>query len=207
MYRGIHNLQFIDQRAFQRVKVDLKGRFLLFDGTEYNCIVREISPGGLCIVCDVPMFLVGERSIVFVEKVGRIEGKVVNFDSNRGYAVRIVTSENERRKLADKLIWLANKDDLHLQDCRAYGRKITRDREVDAQLVLNDNTKHSCKVIDISESGVSVSVDLQIEMFSKVLFNEILGRVVRIFPGGIAIEFSSVQESNIAFKSLINHCY
>ncbi|MFV0256341.1 PilZ domain-containing protein [Candidatus Liberibacter solanacearum] len=192
MYRGIHNLQFIDQRAFQRIKVDLKGRFLLFDGAEYDCVVREVSPGGLCIACDVPMVLIGERFIVFVEKIGRIEGKVVNFDIKKGYAVRIISSEDNRRKLADKLVWLANKDDLSLQDHRKYSRKISQD--VEAQLTLENKTVHSCQVIDISESGVSVSVDLHIKIFSKVFFNDILGRVVRNFPGGVAIEFPTIQK-------------
>ncbi|AKK20413.1 PilZ domain-containing protein [Candidatus Liberibacter africanus] len=200
MYRGIHNLQFVDQRAFQRIKVDFKGRFLLFDGTEYDCVVKEISPGGLCIICDVPVCLVGKRFIVFVDKIGRIEGKIVNFDSNRGYAVRIIDSEDKKRKLADKLIWLANKDYLHLQDCREHSRNISR--EVEAQLVLNDQTRHSCKVIDISESGVSVGVDLKIKVFSEVWFNDILGRVVRNFPGGIAIEFSSIQEPKVLDRFL-----
>ncbi|CAL9914406.1 PilZ domain-containing protein [Candidatus Liberibacter solanacearum] len=192
MYRGIHNLQFIDQRAFQRIKVDLKGRFLLFDGTEYDCVVREVSPGGLCITCDVPMVLIGERFIFFVEKIGRIESKVVNFDIKKGYSVRIISSEDNRRKLADNLVWLANKDDLSLQDHRKYSRKISQD--VEAQLTLENKTVHSCQVIDISESGVSVSVDLHIKIFSKVFFNDILGRVVRKFPGSVAIEFATIQK-------------
>ncbi|WP_333948271.1 PilZ domain-containing protein [Candidatus Liberibacter brunswickensis] len=110
MYRGIHNLQFIDQRAFQRIKVDLKGRFILFDGSEYDCTIKEISTGGLYIACDVPIILVGKRFIVFIDKIGRIDGKVLSFDNKRNYEVRILGSEDKKRKLANKLVLLANKD-------------------------------------------------------------------------------------------------
>ncbi|WP_333948272.1 hypothetical protein [Candidatus Liberibacter brunswickensis] len=60
-------------------------------------------------------------------------------------------------------------------------------RDVEAQLVLNDNTRHYCNVIEISESGFSIGVDLLRKLFSKVFLNGILGRVVRNFPGGIAL--------------------
>ncbi|MBL0849156.1 MAG: PilZ domain-containing protein [Candidatus Liberibacter ctenarytainae] len=191
MYRGIHNLQFVDQRAFQRIKVDLRGRFLLFNGAEYDCIVREMSPGGLFFSCENSVALIGERSIVFVEKIGRIEGEVISFDS-RGCAVRIIASEQSRRKLAEKITWIANQDDLQIPDQRRYDRGFPR--EIDGQLMLEDKTIRSCQIIDLSESGVSINVDYPVKVSSVVWFNGIQGHVIRSFSGGIAIEFSAVQE-------------
>ncbi|MBA5723855.1 PilZ domain-containing protein [Candidatus Liberibacter sp.] len=192
MYRSIRNLQFIDQRAFQRMKVDLRGLFLLFNGEEHECRVREVSPGGLCFSYDNVGIKIGERIIVFIEQIGRVEGKVINCDSKRGCVVRIITSEHNRQKLAEKLIWLSNKDDLNLTDYRQHVRGVCW--EVYGELVLEDDSVHPCKVIDISVSGVSVNVAPQPEISSTVLFNNIHGRVVRHFPGGVAVEFSVIQE-------------
>lgn len=113
IYQGINNLQFVDQRAFQRVKVDLKGRFLLLCGEEYDCDIHEMSPGGLCVTCNVPDdIMIGKHYIICIDQIGRIEGKIIRFDTKRGYAVRIIASANIRRKIANNLTLISDKDDL-----------------------------------------------------------------------------------------------
>ncbi|MBY7649825.1 MAG: hypothetical protein C4617_04990 [Candidatus Liberibacter europaeus] len=112
MYLGINNLQFVDQRAFQRINSDLKGRFLLSNGEEYDCLVKVISPGGLCAFCDANNIIIGEIITVLIDEIGRIKGKVINFDDKRGYVIQIIASENTKRKLAEKIMLIANKDDI-----------------------------------------------------------------------------------------------
>ncbi|AHA27879.1 PilZ domain-containing protein [Candidatus Liberibacter americanus] len=112
MYLGINNLQFVDQRAFQRVKLDLNGRFLLLCDKEYKCIIHEMSPGGLYIIIEAfDDVIIGNNYTIIIDEIGHIEAKIIRFDSKRrGYALKILASENTKRKIAANITWISNKD-------------------------------------------------------------------------------------------------
>ena len=64
-----------ERRRFQRVRVNLLGRYMLADRREFPCQVSNMSPGGMALIAPVggqP----GERVIAYVDHVGRLEGKI-----------------------------------------------------------------------------------------------------------------------------------
>ena len=96
-----------ERRRFQRVRVNLLGRYMLADRREFPCQVTEMSPGGMSVVAPVGG-QVGERVIAYVDHVGRLEGVVARLLDN-GFAMTISATPRKRDKLAAQLTWLANR--------------------------------------------------------------------------------------------------
>ncbi|AMC13393.1 hypothetical protein RL73_05285 [Liberibacter crescens] len=198
MSYNFRNPQFLDQRAFQRVGVQLNAVLLLIDNSEHQCFVHEISPGDICFSCNVFMKLT-DFVIIFVEKIGRIEGNIIKVDDTKNAFVATIRAlDKDRQKLASKLVWLANKDELKLQDHRQHERIFPR--KSDATLILENKKSYPCQVVNISLSGVFLKTELTLQLNSIVQFNGISARVVRSSPEGVAIAFSEVQP-----KEMLNH--
>src|SRR6185312_15300038 len=94
-----------ERRRFQRVTVNLLGRYMLPDRREFPCQVINMSPGGMAVVAPVAG-LPGERVIAYVDHLGRLEGKIARAIDN-GFAMTISANARKRDKLAAQLTWLA----------------------------------------------------------------------------------------------------
>src|SRR6266852_5783937 len=144
-----------ERRRFQRVRVNLLGRYMLSDRREFPCQVANMSPGGMALIA--PMRgQVSERVIAYVDHVGRLEGVVARQFEN-GFAITIAATPRKRDKLAAQLTWLANRGILGLPEDRRHGRIIPRNPM--ARLILPNGVNLSCRVIDISQSGAAVKSD------------------------------------------------
>jgi len=64
-----------ERRRHQRVRVNLQGRYILVDRSEFPCQVVNISPGGIALIAPVSG-AVGDRVIAYVDHLGRLEGKI-----------------------------------------------------------------------------------------------------------------------------------
>ena len=96
-----------ERRRFQRVKVNLLGRYMLADRREFPCQVVNMSPGGMALIAPVGG-APGERIIAYVDHLGRLEGHVARIFQN-GFAMTISATARKRDKLAAQLTWLANR--------------------------------------------------------------------------------------------------
>ena len=76
-----------DRRRFQRVRVNLLGRYMLADRREFPCQVVNMSPGGMALIAPVGA-APGERIIAYVDHLGRLEGHVARIFQN-GFAVTL----------------------------------------------------------------------------------------------------------------------
>src|ERR1700753_3018178 len=113
-----------ERRRFQRVRIDLLGRYMLADRREFPCQVVNMSPGGMALIAPVggeP----GERVIAYVDHLGRLEGKIARLFQN-AFAMTISATSRKRDKLAAQLTWLANRHILGLPEDRRHGRIIPR---------------------------------------------------------------------------------
>src|SRR6204780_2059161 len=86
-----------ERRRFQRVKVNLLGRYMLADRREFPCQVIDMSPGGMALIAPV-VGNVGERVIAYVDHLGRLEGLVSRHIHN-GFAMTIGATPRKRDKL------------------------------------------------------------------------------------------------------------
>jgi hypothetical protein len=178
-----------ERRRFQRVKVNLLGRYMLSDRREYPCQVINMSPGGMALLAAV-CGQISERVIAYVDHLGRLEGHVARQFDN-GFAMTIAATPRKRDKLAAQLTWLANRHILGLPEDRRHGRVTPRNPL--GRLVLQNGVNVACRVIDISQSGTAVATDQRPEIGAPITIGRTPGRVVRHLEDGIAIEFTRLQ--------------
>src|SRR5436190_1978822 len=178
-----------ERRRFQRVRVNLLGRYMLADHREFPCQVVNMSPGGMALIAPVSGEP-GERVIAYVDHLGRLEGHVARtFQS--GFAMTIAATPRKRDKLAAQLTWLANRHILGLPEDRRHGRIAPRNPA--GRLILANGVNLACRVIDISQSGTAIATDQRPELGSPITIGKTPGRVVRHLEDGIAIEFTRLQ--------------
>jgi hypothetical protein len=168
-----------ERRRFQRVKVNLLGRYMLADRREFPCQVVNMSPGGMA-----------QRVIAYVDHVGRLEGIIARLIEN-GFAMTIGATTRKRDKLAAQLTWLANRHILNLPEDRRHGRITPRNPA--ARLILPNGVNVACRVIDISRSGAAIATDQRPDIGAPITIGKTTGRVVRHLEDGIAVEFTRLQ--------------
>ena len=178
-----------DRRRYQRVNVNLLGRFMLEDRREYPCQTQNVSPGSLAVMTPVVGRL-GERVVAYVDHIGRIEGKIVR-TFNGGFAMSINATARKKDKLAAKLTWLANRHELNLPEDRRHDR--VTPRTPTAAVTLPDGREYRGRIVDVSLSGLALNIEVKPPIGSPVMVGKIRGRVVRHFDDGIAVEFVTQQ--------------
>jgi hypothetical protein len=175
----------IERRRHARVKVALLGRYMLSNRTEFPCQSIDMSVGGLAITAPVKG-KIGERVIVYLEHIGRIEGDIARHTAD-GFGMTVIATSRKREKMAAQLTWLANRGALGLPEDRRHDRvppKATR-----IVLKLSDGTEVPVKMLDMSLSGAAFSADVKLLITDPVILGKTQAKVVRKFEGGYAVEF------------------
>jgi hypothetical protein len=178
-----------DQRTFQRVPINMQGRLMLANYEEFECTVIDMSPGDMYVICQGRPRS-NERVIAYIDHLGRVEGNVLTIDG-RGFSMSINATDRKREKLAAQLTWLANKHELGLPEDRRHDRLTPRTTV--SELTLEDGSRYSCRIMDLSLSGAAVDVEARPPIGSAIQLGNMRGRVVRHFMEGVAIEFLSLQ--------------
>src|SRR5277367_5702648 len=178
-----------ENRRYQRVKVDLLGRYMLEDRREFPCQVINMSPGGLALIAPA-CGRIGERVVAYVDHVGRLEGLIARIFPS-GFSMSIAASQRKRDKLAAQLTWLANRHILDLPEDRRHQRVAARDQTT--TLVVENGLEEKCRIVDLSVSGVAVISDNRPAIGTMVRVGKAPGRVVRHLDNGFAVEFSRIQ--------------
>lgn len=174
-----------DQRRHQRVRVALLGRYMLSDRREYPCQTADMSPGGVRLTCAV-VGAVGERVVLYLEHIGRVEGTVVRLTGD-GFAVRLSATQRKRDKVASQLTWLANRELLGLPEGRTHERLVPVQNAV--TLRLDGGREIGAVIIDISMSGVAIACREAPPLGAMVIVGSTPGRLVRYFDDGFGVQF------------------
>ena len=187
-FLGLPLLQRLQQerRKHQRVKVSLLGRYMLSDRREFPCQTLDMSPGGVALIAPVPAN-VGERIVVYLDQLGRLEGKVARHIPN-GFAIELSNTIIKREKLAEQLIWLANRHALRMPEDRRHERIVPRIART--TVTMPDGAVISAKLIDVSLSGAGLQVATKATIGMSVTVGQTPGKIVRMFEGGFAVEFN-----------------
>jgi PilZ domain len=178
-----------ERRRFQRVRVNLLGRYMLADRREFPCQVIDMSPGGMAVIAPVNG-RAGERVIAYIDHIGRVEGTLIRQFGN-GFAMTIAATPRKRDKLAAQLTWLAKRHELGLPEDRRHGRIVPRNPVT--QLVLPNGTAMTCRLIDMSLSGAAVVTEERPPIGALVQLGKVQGRTVRHLEQGFAVEFTRLQ--------------
>lgn len=181
-----------ERRDFQRVRVKVYGRYMLEDRSEHPCQVIDMSPGDVALRT-AKRGALGERVIVYLDQIGRVEG-VVTRSLEDGFAMTIIASDRKRDKLAAQLTWLANKHELDLPEDRRHER--VSPRNPITTLDLGDGRQYRCRIVDLSLSGAAIEIEVKPAIGLPVTLGTMRGRVVRHFEDGIAVEFAALQRED-----------
>src|SRR6201982_995220 len=154
-----------ERRRYQRVKVHLLGRYMLPDRREFPCQIINMSPGGLSLLAP-GIGNVGDRVIAYLDHIGRVEGRITRIIDN-GFAMTIGATARKRDKLAAQLTWLANRDILNLPEDRRHGR--IGPRQPLSLVALEEGTKMTCRIIDMSLSGAAIAAENRPPLKSLVM--------------------------------------
>ena len=187
-----------DKRKHQRVKVSLLGRYMLPNRQEFPCQTIDMSPGGMSVAAPVKG-QVGDRVIVYLDSLGRVEGKVTRMLPD-GFAMNINMPLAKRDKVASQLTWFCNRSTLGLPEDRRHER--IEPRNTASVLKLKDGRELKVSIIDISRSGAGVRCEYQPPIFELVHIGDTAGRVIRHFAGGVAIEFTRQLPAELFDKDL-----
>jgi hypothetical protein len=178
-----------DRRRFQRVNVNLLGRYMLPDRREFPCQVINMSPGGMAMMAPAGA-QPGERIIAYVDHLGRLEGHVARHFQN-GFAMTIAATERKRDKLAAQLTWLANRHLLDSPEDRRHGRMAPKNPT--GRVIMPNGVNIACRIIDVSQSGAGIATEQRPPIGALVTLGKVQGRVVRHLENGFAIEFTRLQ--------------
>jgi hypothetical protein len=190
--------RIVERRRHHRMKVVLLGRYMLPNRMEYPCQTIDISPGGLHLAAPARANP-GDRVIVYLEHLGRIEGSCVR-TTMEGFAMTITATSRKREKFTAQLTWLANREELGLPEDRRHERIVPRNPR--SVVTMDDGTEHVVRLIDISLSGTAFTTDLDLPMNTPLRIGATPAKIVRRFDGGFAAEFRFPLSADLLDENL-----
>jgi hypothetical protein len=179
-----------DLRRHRRVPLELTGRFMRANRSEYACTLKDISVGGALVTSEHTVD-VGERIIAYFEHLGGLEGKVTRLFAS-GYAFQFKVSEHKREKLAAQIMWLLNRNEFPDESSRQHERVASTGRI--AALRFDDGMIIDVELLDLSASGASVRTPARPAIGEEVVIAKIRSVVRRHHPDGIGLQFLDVQD-------------
>jgi len=154
---------------------------------EFSCRVLKMSSGAIKI-SGLVTGSVGEWVTLHLDRFGQFEGPVIS-TRGRELVMRIVTTIDDRTKIARKIEWVENKNN---RDRRQHERIVPKDPH--STLYLSTGEVIPCQILNYSISDAAVSADIIPEAGTMLILGKIVGRVARQFAEGFAIEFLIAQD-------------
>jgi hypothetical protein len=180
----------LDRRRHRRVQWSVRVRGLTGEGEEFQAHTVDVCAGGLRINLARPLSE-GERLVLYLDDIGRVEGVVARVLREVGYAIEFRVPVRKRDKIADQLTWLINKDKLGLSDERESERRLGGGLVI---ATFSNGVSVSCTVVDVSIFGVALKTGGPRPMIGdRVTVGERSGTCVRYVEGGFAVDFRTLH--------------
>ncbi|HXI87773.1 MAG TPA: PilZ domain-containing protein [Parvularculaceae bacterium] len=173
----------IERRRHNRVDLRLKARFLTHDGVERPCLIINISAGGaFCRAVSPPPE--NEPVVLYVDQVGRFEGKVVR-SGRHSFAVDYRGRRAKSNRTADAIT-------LALHGEHSGHRKAAPRIKQDAPafIVFESGETQPCAILDISLTGASIEIDPRPPLGARITLGKMAAKVVRRHEKGVGVVFS-----------------
>jgi hypothetical protein len=182
-----------------RIVVRIPGRYSLADHRNargerrvFGCRAVYLSSHEIGLAAPV-IGKVGERVIADFDQLGKLEGHLIR-QLERGFVMRVAANEERRRDLAAKIAWVENHKNHDAPNQRAVERTVPANPY--SKLVLADGSVETCLVLDFSVTGAAISADTVPDIRAVLAVGSVVGRVVRHFVGGFAVQFIERQSRN-----------
>jgi hypothetical protein len=187
---------FVEPRNDLRVIVSVPGRYSLADQRNargerrvFACRAVYLSAHEIGIAGPVSG-KVGERVIANIDHLGKVEGPIAR-QLTRGFMMKIAANAERREALAAKIEWLEDYKNHDASNRRADERIVPEN--LYSKLVFADGSIETCLILNLSVSGAAISAETVPEIRTVLAVGSVVGRVVRHFEGGFAVQFIERQ--------------
>ncbi len=174
-----------DRRRNKRVDIEIEGRFLSEGGDDHTLRTRNLSCSG-ALVDAARQPPEGSDLICYFDEFGRVATTVIRHTPD-GFAIAFKVSPHKKDKLADRLTWLLNREELDLSEDREAPR---HDANGPAMVTREDGRKVQCTVVDISLTGASFEASGPAPFVGETIkAGNLSGEVVRRNLNTFAVRF------------------
>ncbi len=174
-----------NRRKHARANLPLKARFLDENGSEWPCLVLNVSAGGALLQTDNPPAF-GRPVVLYVDRLGRFEGIVTRSTDNK-FAIHYEKNRERSAKVADDITEVMHKGR------RSLDRRITPRIEQDSPALVHfeDGDSQECSLIDISLTGASLEVSPRPALGTRLILGRMTAKVVRRHDTGVSVVFTA----------------
>jgi hypothetical protein len=158
----------------------------------FACRAVNISNREIALISPVGVDI-GDRIAAEIDHLGKLDGAVIRI-IERGFVMSIAASDEERKKLDDKIEWLERYKNLEAPEQRADPRFAPARRRT--KMLFADGTIMNCLILDVSVSGAAISAPTIPEIGTILAIGTIVGRVIRHFKGGFGVRFLERQSDD-----------
>lgn len=141
-------------------------------------------------VCAPVSAAIGAPVSANFDQLGILHGEICRHVDG-GFTMELDPERNNLEKFNRRIAWLKKRQVAGVPENREYKRVIPRCPQT--QVVLADGQKIRGFIIDMSSSGVALSMDYRPEIGTPLAVGTIIGRVVRYLDVGFAVQFTQVQ--------------
>lgn len=174
-----------EHRRSDRVAVQLRGRYMLSDGREFECLTIDISPTGISVQ-GPQIGRHGERVVVYIQNLGRVEGLIAR-RAPGVFALDIRAPETKRDRLAERIGWIVS----HMEGATSELREHER-HELDPVrtiMRLEDGSEFPAELLEVSLTSARFNVDARPPIGAQVMLGQQSAVVSRHVEGGLVVAF------------------
>ncbi|MFN3869419.1 MAG: PilZ domain-containing protein [Hyphomicrobiaceae bacterium] len=179
-----------ERRRNKRYPLSLIGRFMRTDRHEYPCRMLDIAIGGAAFSSPVQLEM-GEQIIAYIDEIGGLEG-VVSRLFEGGFALHLRATRHKREKLAARVTWLINRNEIEGLEARTHDRVSPPQQQTTLRIAEGVTVK--CQIIDVSLSGASIATEARPPIGAEIMMGKLRARVMRHHERGIGVRFIDIQE-------------
>jgi hypothetical protein len=191
------DIVFIERRREPRIIVSIPARYAFAKRYDTNgnrhelaCRIVNISLRSITLVVPVNG-AIGDWIFAHCDEFGKLEGTIIRV-LHGGFVMTIVATDAELAKLATKIELYEKIKNHDLPDGRKHKRIVPKNPR--STLFFGDDRRLECFVIDFSASGVALSADIKPKIGTPLAVGTLVGRVVRHFATGFAVQFIQLQD-------------
>ena len=176
-----------ERRRFQRIEVYLPGRYMLEDGSEFPCVCIDVSVGGVRLRA-AQAGPWGSRVVAYIDGIGRLEGYIVR-RAPGWFALETRVTPRKGERVEERIAWIQESETVASPDTGRLSRQFVERQEVTLSTV--DGRQQIAQLTDISKEGAALLTDAVLERGERVRLDNRRARVMRVFPGGMALKFEN----------------
>ncbi len=176
-----------ERRRFQRIEVYLPGRYMLEDGSEFPCVCIDVSVGGVRLRA-AQAGPWGSRVVAYIDGIGRLEGYIVR-RAPGWFALETRVTLRKGERVEERIAWIRESETVASPDTRRLSRQFVERQDVTLSTV--DGRQQIAQLTDISREGAALLSDAVLELGERVRLDNRRARVMRVFPGGMALKFEN----------------